>query len=145
MSKSSLKHYLRRFQELAGLALLCVGLPVWAVEPMQSEPVGYWELVKVSGGLLVVVAAIVATAAVIKRLKSMHAAHGSHIKIIDGVSVSTRDRVVLLEVDQQRVLLGVSPGRIQALHVFGPDAAAQPSFVEIVEQAKTPLAGGQAQ
>jgi len=145
VSKSSLRHHLRRVPEMAGLALMCVGLPASAAASTHTEPVGFWELAKVSGGLLVVVAAIVATAAVIKRLKSMHAAHGSHIKIIDGVSVSTRDRVVLLEVDQQRVLLGVSPGRIQALHVFGADAVSQPSFVEMVEQAKAPIAGGQGQ
>lgn len=120
------------------VALLGGALPVVAAEALQTEPIGLWELAKVSGGLLVVVAAIVATAAVLKRLKSIHAAHGSHIQVIDGISVTTRDRVVLLEVDQQRVLLGVSPGRIEALHVFSANAAAPESFVELVERADLP-------
>ena len=45
---------------------------------------------------------MVATAAGLKRLKSLHAAHGGHMKIIDGISVGTRDRIVLLEVERQR-------------------------------------------
>ncbi len=111
-----------------------------ATEAVQTDPVGVWELLKVSAGLLVVVAAIVATAAVLRRLKSMHAANGTHMKIIDGMSVSARERVVLLEVGQQRVLLGVSPGRIATLHVFAADA--QPPFVEMVERAAAPQQGG---
>ena len=110
-----------------------------AAEAIHSEPIGVWELLKVSAGLLVVVAAIVATAAVLRRLKSMHAASGAHMKIIDGLSVSARERVVLLEVEQQRVLLGISPGRIQTLHVF--TAETQPPFVEMVERAAAPQRG----
>lgn len=104
-----------------------------AAEPLAVDPVGGWQLVKVSASLLVVVAAIVATAAGLKRLKSFQAAHGSHMKIIDGISVSTRDRIVLLEVDEQRLLVGISPGRIERLHVFERPRAA--AFNELVRQA----------
>lgn len=123
--------------------LLGAASPLAAVEVMQADPVGLWDLARVIGGLFVVVLAIVATAVVLKRLKSLHAVHGSHIKIIDGVSVGARDRIVLLEVDHRRVLLGVSPGRIQALHVFAAEAGAQPSFADMVERAGAPAAGGQ--
>ncbi|MGR9091362.1 MAG: flagellar biosynthetic protein FliO [Gammaproteobacteria bacterium] len=104
-----------------------------AAEPLTVDPLGGWQIAKVSAGLLVVVAAIVATAAGLKRLKSLHAAHGSHMKIIDGISVSTRDRIVLLEVDEQRLLVGISPGRIERLHVF--ERPQVPAFDELVRQA----------
>lgn len=104
-----------------------------AAEPLAVDPLGGWQIAKVSAGLLVVVAAIVATAAGLKRLKSLHAAHGSHMKIIDGISVSTRDRIVLLEVDEQRLLVGISPGRIERLHVF--ERPQTPGFDELVRQA----------
>jgi flagellar protein FliO/FliZ len=133
----------RRFASLIiALLFLSSAWPVSAGGSAGADPVGLWDLARVIGGLLVVVLAIVATAFGLKRLKSLHAVHGSHIRIIDGMSVSTRDRIVLVEVDQQRVLLGVSPGRIQALHVFAPDADPQSSFAEMVERADVPLAGG---
>lgn len=106
-----------------------------AAEPLTVDPLGGWQIAKVTAGLLVVVAAIVATAAGLKRLKSLHAAHGSHMKIIDGISVSTRDRIVLLEVDEQRLLVGISPGRIERLHVF--ERSRTPAFDELVRQAGT--------
>ncbi len=127
---------IKRFVLTLITAFISFNAQALATEAMQTEPIGVWELLKVSAGLLVVVAAIVATAAVLRRLKSMHAANGKHMKIIDGMSVSARERVVLLEVDQQRVLLGVSPGRISTLHVFAADA--QPPFVEMVERAAPP-------
>lgn len=107
-----------------------------AAEPLAVDPIGGWQLVKVSASLVVVVVAIVAVAAGLKRLKSLHAASGSHMKIIDGISVSTRDRIVLLEVDEQRLLVGISPGRIERLHVFERPRAA--AFDELVRQAGAP-------
>lgn len=104
-----------------------------AAEPLAVDPIGGWQLVKVSASLLLVVAAIVATAAVLKRLKSLQAANGSHMKIIDGISVSTRDRIVLLEVDDQRLLVGISPGRIERLHAFERPRTA--GFDELVREA----------
>lgn len=127
---------------IAPLLSLCVSAS--AADPMQAEPIGMWEMAKVSAGLLVVIAVIVASAAGLKRLKAMHSAHGSHMRIIDGISVSTRDRVVLLEVGQQRLLLGVSPGRIETLHVLSAGPATQPPFVEMVERAAEQQRGGDA-
>lgn len=106
-----------------------------APDPVAVEPIGAWEVARVIGGLLVVVAFIIATAAGLKRLKSMQAVAGSHMQIIDGVSVSTRDRIVLLQVGDERVLVGVSPGRLQALHVFAQDSTETPAFADMVEQA----------
>lgn len=126
-----------RFRSCHQTLIVMIGASVCAAagaaEPLAVDPIGGWQLVKVSASLLVVVAAIVATAAGLKRLKSLQAANGSHMKIIDGISVSTRDRIVLLEVDDQRLLVGISPGRIERLHVFAPPRAA--AFDELVRQA----------
>ena len=117
---------------LAPVCLLLTGV-AYAADPLPVVPVGGWQIAKVAAALLLVVAAIVATAAGLKRLKSIQAAHGSHMRIIDGISVSTRDRIVLLEVDEQRLLVGISPGRIERLHVFERPHA--PGFDELVRQA----------
>jgi flagellar protein FliO/FliZ len=123
---------------LAGLVSLTVTVASGAAPAVEStvvDPLGGWQIAKVSAGLLVVIAAIVGTAAGLKRLKSFQATHGSHLKIIDGISVGTRDRIVLLQVDSQRVLVGISPGRIQPLHVLADQDGEQASFAELVEKA----------
>ncbi|TDJ63915.1 MAG: flagellar biosynthetic protein FliO [Proteobacteria bacterium] len=128
---------------IAGLGLLATAGPTVAATAVHADPIGLLDLARVIGGLLVVVLAIVATAVGLKRLKSLHGVNGSHIKIIDGVSVSTRERIVLLEVDEQRVLVGVSPGRIQALHVFAAAVHAPTCFAEMVDRAGAPTPDGQ--
>lgn len=111
--------------------------------PMQAEPVGAWEMAKVTAGLLVVLGMIVATAAGLKRLKALPGGRGGHIKMVDGISVSTRDRVVLLEVEKRRILLGVSPGRIETLHVFAGESMDEQSFAAAMERAMPEVREGQ--
>ncbi|MFT4564445.1 MAG: flagellar protein FliO/FliZ [Gammaproteobacteria bacterium] len=105
-----------------------------ATEAATIAPVGLWDLAKVSLGLIVVVVSIIATAALLKRVKSNQAKNGSYIKLLDGLPIGTRERIVLLEVQNQRILVGISPGRIQALHTFSVDAFAEKSFADLVEE-----------
>ncbi len=125
-----------------GCALQSFAISTATAGPLQAEPIGIGELLKVGGGLLVVVTAIVVTAALLKRLKSMHNANGAHMRIVDGISLSTRDRIMLLEVNHRRLLLGVSPGKIETLHVFDAEGDPAPPFVEMVEHAAVSDGGG---
>jgi flagellar protein FliO/FliZ len=43
--------------------------------------------------------------------------HGA-LQILGGVSMGARERIVLLQVGKQQLLVGVAPGRIQTLHVL---------------------------
>jgi flagellar protein FliO/FliZ len=38
--------------------------------------------------------------------------------MIDGMALSTRERIVLVQVGDTQVLLGVAPGRVEAIHVL---------------------------
>jgi flagellar protein FliO/FliZ len=40
------------------------------------------------------------------------------LKILGGLSMGSRERVVLMQVGEEQILIGVSPGRIQTLHVL---------------------------
>ena len=53
------------------------------------------------------------------------------IRVVGGLPLSGRERLLLIEVDRTRLLLGVTATRIQTLHVFGPETAppaATPAF-----------------
>ncbi len=72
-------------------------------------------------GLLVL--AIFASAWLFRRFgKGSFLAH-RELRIIGGLSLGQRERVVLLQVGKEQILLGVSPGRIQPLHVLSEPIA----------------------
>ncbi|MFT4583482.1 MAG: flagellar protein FliO/FliZ [Gammaproteobacteria bacterium] len=134
MHKSGSDNLLRKTPTLlAALVSVSVQAQV-TTEAAQIAPVGLWDLAKVSVGLIVVVVSIIATAALLKRVKSIHTNNGSHIKMLDALPIGTRDRIVLLEVQDQRIVVAISPGRIEALHTFSFEAVAEKSFAELVEE-----------
>ena len=79
-------------------------------------------------GLLVVLAAIAGAAWVARRVMRVQPGTGDRLKVIGGVSLGTRERLVLVQAEGTRILLGVAPGRVQTLHVLdagaGDDGAA---------------------
>jgi len=76
------------------------------------------SMFKVMGGLLVVILAIFASAWFFRRFGNMQSISNKSLKIIGGLSISQKDRVILLQVGEEQLLVGVSPGRIQTLHVL---------------------------
>lgn len=75
-------------------------------------------LVRMIVGLLVVIAAIVALAWFMRRLGGVGHNAAGQLKVLGGLAVGQRERVVLIQVGQQQLLLGVAPGRVQTLHVL---------------------------
>lgn len=82
------------------------------------EPMAMGSLVRLTVGLVVVLAAIVVVAWFMKRLGRFQSGAGGAIKVVGGLSMSARERVVLVQVGQTQLLLGVAPGRVQTLHVL---------------------------
>ena len=76
------------------------------------------SLLKVTGGLLLVIIAIFGSAWAYRRFGNMAQMSNDSLRIIGGVSLSTKERVVLMQVGEEQVLIGVSPGSIQRLHVL---------------------------
>ncbi len=75
-------------------------------------------LLSVMLALAAVVVMILATAWFIKRFTGLSALNNRQIKVLATLSVGARERVVLVEVGQQQLLLGVTPQQINTLHEF---------------------------
>jgi flagellar protein FliO/FliZ len=77
-------------------------------------------------GLAVVLGLIVATGWFMKRY-SLGPTGAGLIKIIGGTSVGQRERVVIVEIGDTWMVLGVAPGRVSALHTLprGDTSASQ--------------------
>ena len=52
------------------------------------------------------------------------------IRVIGGLPLSNRERLLLVEVDETRLLLGITATQIQTLHVFAPSNGAATFQVE---------------
>jgi flagellar protein FliO/FliZ len=73
-------------------------------------------LIQVTLSLLAVLAMVAAAAWLVKRLHVGQRAGQNPIRIVAGASVGQRERVVLLEVANTWLLVGVAQGQVRALH-----------------------------
>ena len=83
-----------------------------------TEAVTYGSIAQMILGLAVVLVILIGGALLIRRLGKFPVAADSPLKVITGLSLSPRDRLVVVQVGEKQLLLGLSPGRIQTLHVL---------------------------
>ncbi len=101
--------------------------PIAPIEPISSP-----YLMKLTGGLLLVVAIIFVLAWLVKKFNLNQQSQNGLIRIVAGLTIGTRDRIVLLQVGDEQILLGLTPGRIEKLHtltepVEAPEAGLAPA------------------
>lgn len=72
-------------------------------------------------GLAVVLALLGATAWVSRRFRVGAGMRGGLIEVVSGLSLGARERVVLIRVGGDQVLVGVSPSGMRTLHVLNQD------------------------
>jgi flagellar protein FliO/FliZ len=83
-----------------------------------QDPMAMTSLWQLTLGMLLVLGLIVAIAWVLKRSARFQMAAGGGLRILGGLSMGTRERVVLLQVGETQLLVGVAPGRVQTLHIL---------------------------
>lgn len=82
------------------------------------EPFSLVNMLNMVMGLVIVVALILGLAWVLKKYGRLPVNNQVEMKILGGLSLGTRERAVLVQVEGHRLLLGVAPGRVATLHVF---------------------------
>jgi flagellar protein FliO/FliZ len=87
------------------------------------NPIGAESLLSTVSGLLLVLALIVGAAWLFKRYGQMSMGGRGLVRVLGGASVGSRERVVVVEVESTRVLLGVAPGQVRMLHVLSDGGA----------------------
>lgn len=113
--------------------------PALALAPLTGG-----RVLEVAIGLFAVVAVIALCAWILRRTLRNVAGCDGALRVVAGLSLGTRERVLLLQVGSRQLLLGVSPGRIQALYVLDeplePSAPAIRSGRDFAAQLSTVLA-----
>ena len=83
-----------------------------------ASPLALSSLLQLTLGMLVVLGLIIGIAWLLKRTGRFQVAAGGGLRILGGLSMGTRERVVLLQVGETQLLLGVAPGSVKTLHIL---------------------------
>jgi flagellar protein FliO/FliZ len=75
-------------------------------------------LVSLGLGLLAVIAIIYGCAWLIRRMTGMTGMNNSAIKVVSVMALGARERIAVVDVAGQQLLLGITPSTIRTLHVF---------------------------
>jgi len=133
---------------LFSLALLQLwSIPIMASDklgqgPLKSEPVGAGDFLQMIFGLLLVLGVIFGMAWFIRRLGTFQQVSHGALRILGGLSVGQRERIVLVQVGEEQLLIGLAPGQIRTLHVLdkavaanSPNVGQHNSFAERLQSA----------
>ena len=117
-------------------------LTALAAEPAPAAPsLAEGGMAALSGllllGLLLVIGLIFLLAWLMRRVQQITPRGGQVIRILASQALGPRDRLVLVQVGQEQILLGLTPGRITPLHVMAepvhlPDG--QPASTEFAQR-----------
>ena len=95
------------------ILLPLLSAPAFAAE--QAPPASPGSLLQVLVGLVIVLALMAGAAWILKRMGVAGGGPNNVAKVIGGVSVGNRERVVVVEIADQWIVVGVAPGRVNAL------------------------------
>ena len=76
------------------------------------------SIVQIIFSLLLVLAAIVLVAWLLKRMNVAQQGSNNALKVVGGVAVGQRERVVLIEIQDTWLVVGVGAGQVRALHTL---------------------------
>lgn len=86
--------------------------------PMITEPIGLGNFLQMFLGLGVVIIIIFSMAWLIRRMGRFQATVDGSLKILGALCITQRERIVLVQIGETQLLLGVAPGQIRTLHVL---------------------------
>jgi flagellar protein FliO/FliZ len=117
-----MRRLLHRSLALAGALYMDVALaaaqPGAAVVAPGSGGNAAGQLTQLVLGLLLVLGLIFLLAWLLRRVQNAAPGNGQLIEILGSRTLGPRDRLLLIQVGKEQILIGHSPGSIEALHVL---------------------------
>ena len=105
---------------LSALLSLSALVPAMAEETSVPaiDPLGAEQLWRTFGSLAVLIALILGAFYLMRRAGSGPRGAGRLIRFVDALALGQRERLVLVQVGEEQIVLGVSPGRVERVHVL---------------------------
>lgn len=89
-----------------------------AAGAQSMETMAVSSILQMTFGLIIVLLLIFGTAWFMKRFGRLQGGLSDQLKVVGSMAVGTRERIVLIQVGEKQVLVGVTPNAIQTLHVL---------------------------
>lgn len=122
-----------------GLAVAAVLGPASARAAEGAEPSLSAGLLQTTLGLALIVALVLGAAWFLRRVSPAVGGATGPLRIVAARAVGQRERVVVIEIDEQWLVLGVAPGSVNAIATLPkgslPQPAAAPSFATLLARA----------
>jgi flagellar protein FliO/FliZ len=109
---------------LAAVAQTASSAP-FAPPTLVTAPSAGFGVLRLVLALALVLAAVYAAAALMRRLRMTSSAGTAELQLVAQVALGARERAVLLRAGNQQLLVGVTPGSVRLLSVL-PEYAAPP-------------------
>jgi len=98
------------------LALAETARPAYTPTPPAAVSSG--SVMQIIFSLILVLAAVAVVAWIMKRINLPQHGAASLLKVISGVAVGQRERIVLVEINDTWLIVGVAPGQVSTLHTM---------------------------
>ena len=114
----------------------------FAAEALPGTP-SFGGLFQVFIALVIVLAAIIGSAWLMRRFGPTQMGPGGAMRVIGGVMIGPRERLVLVEVNDTWLIIGVAPGHVAQVHSMPrpphseqtPSLPSQPAFGDWLKEA----------
>lgn len=109
--------------------------PVQAAESALTQPAALngGSLVQMFLALGVVIVLIVGLSIAVRKFNMFSVGASGHIRIVGGMALSNKDRLLLIQVGEEQLLISASPGRVSKIHEMS---------TPVQQEAATNQAGG---
>jgi flagellar protein FliO/FliZ len=102
------------------LAFMGTVAPSFAADTPVSPGVSAGTMLQTFLGLILILVLFLGAAWLARRLGAGNAFPGSRgpLKVVGGISLSSRERILLLEIEETWLVVGVGPGQMRTLHTL---------------------------
>ena len=98
---------------------------------MTTSPVGGSELLSFGASLVVVIGVIVVLGWLYRRSRNFGSANADTINVLATRMLGAKERLMLIEVADKQLLVGMTASQVQTLHVFDAPVVSKPDVAEV--------------
>ncbi len=81
-----------------------------------EHAVGMGNILQVILSLLLVLLVFISLVWVMRRIGTVHTGSMNNLKVIEQVSVGQRERLALVQIGEEQIVVGIAPGNVRMLH-----------------------------
>ena len=96
-------------------------MPGTDIPKQTARTVAFSDIAAWSVGLLIVLSVFFLCVWGVRKLGGLTVSGAEKMRVVGGLSLGLREKVILLQVGRKQLILGVTPGRIETLHVLEGD------------------------